>query len=105
MLGIARHELADHWRRVYAKKVIRALPFGEEILKTQATSEKPQEIHELLQRLPVEIAELLQMKYVDGSSVKELALQFGVSVAAMQSKLYRAKELFKAEYERTKVLE
>ena len=107
MLSIARHEIADYWRKRYAKKAISLLPYGQELLDTverpEVTDHTMQEIQELLHTLPGEIAELLQLKYVDGLSVKELAHHYGLSFPAMQSKLYRAKELFKQEYERNTI--
>ncbi|MBP9700167.1 RNA polymerase sigma factor [Candidatus Woesebacteria bacterium] len=99
MLGIARHELADYWRKKYAKKAISALPFGEEILLSLASDHSPShgDVHMILSSLPIEISEVLLLKYVDGYSVKQLADQFGISSVAMQSRLYRAKEAFVAE--------
>lgn len=103
MLSIARHELADFWRKYYAKKAIRALPFGDELIERVGEVRSSQfivhsEIQHILQILPTEVSELLQLKYVDGFTVKQLAKRFGTSVVAMQSKLYRAKEAFAKEY-------
>ncbi len=111
MLSIARHELSDYWRKKYAKKAIALLPYGHELLDSVRSDEGEDAwlaghvsiISEILHGLPEEISELLQLKYVDGLSVKELAHHYGLSFAAMQSKLYRAKELFKQEYERTTI--
>lgn len=103
MLGIARHELADYWRKKYAKRAIALLPFGQELLETIGSKDKitgTSEIQDLLSNLPQEITELLQLKYIDGYSVKELAAHYGLSPAAMQSRIFRAKELFRQEYER-----
>jgi RNA polymerase sigma-70 factor, ECF subfamily len=104
MLSIARHELADFWRKRYAKKAIALLPFGQEFLESIGSRDPGQstpDIEELLRTLPHEISELLQLKYIDGLSVKELARHYGLSFSAMQSKLYRAKEVFKQEYEQS----
>ncbi|MEP7167334.1 MAG: RNA polymerase sigma factor [Candidatus Woesebacteria bacterium] len=107
MISIARHELADYWRKKYAKKAIAMLPFGQELLDTverpQGSEPQTQEVQELLQNLPGDIAELLALKYIDGLSVKELAKKYKLSFAAMQSKLYRAKEVFKEQYERNPI--
>lgn len=107
MLSVARHELADYWRKKYAKRAISLLPFGQELLDSV---ERPSNVEgtqaemlELLERLPTEISELLQLKYIDGLSVKELSEQYGLSFTAMQSRLYRAKEIFKAECERAEI--
>lgn len=110
MIGIARHELSDYWRKKYAKRAIALLPFGQEVLDLMEVEEasgieargkrqEASELRELLRKLPEGVAELLELKYVDGFSVQELATQFGVSFSAMQSRLHRAKALFKAEYE------
>lgn len=104
MLSIARHELADFWRKRYAKKAISLLPFGQEFLESIGSrdqSNQTSDLQELLRSLPQDISELLQLKYIDGLSVKELARHYGLSFTAMQSKLYRAKEVFKAEYEQS----
>ncbi len=102
MMSIARHELADYYRKKYAKKVIAALPFGEELLQ-MATKEhdstSTEAVTAALNCLPTEVSELLALKYIDGLSLKELATKFNVGVTAMQSKLYRAKLAFLYQYE------
>ncbi len=111
MVSIARHELADYWRKRYAKKAIALLPFGQELLDSVEGDadehswvlDHGREISHILHQLPEEISELLQLKYVDGLSVKELATHYGLSFAAMQSKLHRAKAVFKEQYERTTI--
>lgn len=111
MVSIARHELADYWRKKYAKKAIALLPFGQELIESVAGEgderswimDHGSEVTQILLMLPQEISEMLQLKYIDGLSVKELALRYGLSCAAMQSRLHRAKELFKEEYERTTI--
>jgi len=105
MLSVARHELADYWRKKYAKKAISMLPFGHEILESLSgeSSVDKSEMGPILDQLPDEISEMLQLKYIDGKSVKELAVHYNLSFAAMQSKLHRAKELFKEIYERTTI--
>lgn len=111
MISIARHELSDYWRKRYAKKAIGLLPYGQELLESLSVDTKDHfamgatgsQVSQIMHCLPEEIGELLQLKYIDGLSVKELAAHYGLSFAAMQSKLHRAKELFKQEYERTTV--
>ncbi|HSW90103.1 MAG TPA: RNA polymerase sigma factor [Patescibacteria group bacterium] len=102
MLSIARHELADYWRKRYAKRMIKALPLGEEILKqiSNPPAGEAGQVQNLLTQMPNDIAELLQLKYIDGYSVKDLAKKFGLSVVAMQSKLYRARMTFQEEFEK-----
>lgn len=101
MVSIARHELADYWRRYYAKRVIRALPFGDELLHLTIDEEPSASsfTQEILSKLPEDIVELLHLKYVDKLSVKQLAMAYGISFEAMQSRLYRAKMMFWSAYE------
>lgn len=105
MLSVARHELADYWRKKYAKRAIALLPYGHELLDSLCGEQvqNHSEIGSILQKLPEEISEILQLKYIDGLSVKELATHYRLSFAAMQSRLHRAKELFKQEYGRTTI--
>ncbi len=108
MLSVARHELADYWRKRYAKKILAIFPYGKELLDSFQgeepflQSEKTVEIQETLQRLPREVAEILQCKYIDNTSMKDLAKKYDLSFSAMQSKVYRAKIEFIQEYEKTR---
>lgn len=101
MISIARHELTDYWRKKYAKRVIRFLPRGEELLALAQVQPKSSEslIKDVLRKLPVATAELLQLKYIDNLSVSELAQHFGVDVTTMQSRVYRARMQFQKLYE------
>lgn len=99
MLGIARHELADYWRKTYAKRVLKALPFGQELLDSLSHDRPEMSIASgVLAMLPADIAELLELKYIDGFSLVECAEKFGVSVACIQSRLHRARKMFSEQY-------
>lgn len=100
MLAVARHELADYWRKQYAKKALTYLPFGEEIIQSLCAPEKRTEEESCTATLPSHVAELLSLRYIDKKPVKELAYLYGLSVSAMQSRITRAKELLKEEYEK-----
>jgi RNA polymerase sigma-70 factor (ECF subfamily) len=52
-------------------------------------------VHVLLDRLPPRYARILELKYMDGLSVKEIAFSFGVSDKAAESMLTRARDAFR----------
>lgn len=100
MQRIARHEVADYYRKKYAKKAIRALPLAEFLLaapphNAHETSEK---VALVLKQLPKQYQELLLLKYVDRKKVKQIAIELDRSVKAIESDLFRARQAFKEAY-------
>lgn len=100
MQGIARHEVADYYRKFYAKKAIKALPLNEligdaHVSDAHETSEK---VKRVFRALSHEHQELLLLKYVDGKKVSEIARELGRSVKAIESDLFRARQTFKTLY-------
>jgi len=107
MCAIARHEIADYFRKKYAKKLIKSIPLIDAILPlvgsrsgedTQSTTE---EIQLALRELSDRDREILLMKYIDKLHVSEIARKFGVSLKSMESSLFRARKLFRSLYERS----
>lgn len=101
MLSIARHELADYYRKFYAKRVISALPLGEQLVEaaTHETSDMQHVVRGVLRLLPDAVGELLALKYVDKLSVCTIAKKMRVSSHVVQSRLYRARLAFRKLYE------
>lgn len=101
MLGIARHELADYYRKLYAKKVIAMLPLGDSILDAfhHESNETKECVLQTLAYLPFKVAELLRLKYIDCLSVEEIAVELDLEPHAVQGRLYRARKVFKKIYE------
>ncbi len=100
MTGVARHEVADYYRKKYAKKAISYLPLselviGHPIADAHETSEK---VKHVFAQLNEESRELLLLKYIDGKKVKDIADEVGRSVKAVESDLFRAREEFKRLY-------
>lgn len=58
-------------------------------------------IHFVLDSLPGEYGQILQMKYIEGLSVEEIAHRLALTVTAIQSKLARARQAFRREYTNT----
>jgi RNA polymerase sigma-70 factor (ECF subfamily) len=110
MCAIAKHEIADFYRKRYAKKFIRALPLGEMMMRELETGGDQQQrreqeavLKETLERVFGKIAghyrELLMLKYVDRKKVAEIARETGRTIKAVESDLWRARRDFKVAYE------
>lgn len=100
MQGIARHEIADYYRKLYAKRAIRALPLNDLIGNTAVndTHETSDKVKRVFKQLSREYQELLLLKYVDGKKVPEIAQELGRSAKAIESELFRARQAFKLLY-------
>lgn len=100
LVSIARHEIADYYRRLYAKRAIKYVPFVEQVYSEPmlAADETAELFEKALTRLrPVE-RKLIVWKYEEELSVKEIAKRLGVGIKAAESKLYRARQSFKEVY-------
>ncbi len=100
MMTILRHEVADYYRKIYAKKAIKTIPLSDFLLKQelQETGEVEQKVRQVLGKMLGRRKKLLLMKYVDDLSVKEIAQRVGRTFKAVEADLYRARESFKELY-------
>jgi RNA polymerase sigma factor (sigma-70 family) len=93
MARIAQHEVADYYRRYYAKKTLKCLPLVEQWLEhVEYRADLKQELKDALSVLSHEYQELLLMKYVDRRRVKDIAAELGRTVKAVESDLFRARQ-------------
>ena len=99
--SIARHEVADYWRKKYAKKAIRTVPFVDQVYteKLYSSVQTAAAIKLVYEKLKPSEVQLLKMKYERGMSVGEIAQELKVSVKAAESKLFRARKSFQYAYE------
>lgn len=100
MMTILRHEIADYYRKMYAKRAIKTIPLSDLLLKQeiQDSVEVERRVRGVLNKMLNRRKKLLLMKYVDGLSVKQIAQKAGRSLKAVESDLYRARESFKELY-------
>ncbi|MGD9129400.1 MAG: RNA polymerase sigma factor [Candidatus Woesebacteria bacterium] len=100
MIAILRHEIADYYRKLYAKKAIRTLPLGELLLKSPVNDshETSNKVKEVLKKMMKEKRELLLLKYVDKKKVKEIAKRLGRTTKSVESDLFRARKEFRELY-------
>ena len=113
MTAIAKHEIADYYRKRYAKKLLRALPLGEvildglreEMVDEQLWQEQKQALKEQLDQVLGQLAghhrELLWLKYVDRKKVAQIAHELGRTAKAVEADLFRARRDFRAAYKAT----
>jgi len=100
MCRISQHEVADYYRKRYAKKFIHFFPLSELlVLESLADShEISQKVRQVLQQMANENREILLMKYVDRKKVKQIARDLGKTVKAVESLLFRARLEFRHLY-------
>ncbi len=101
LVGVARHKLVDHWRRVGREE--RGLSVIE---REQAESGDPWEevldldaAHAALRRLSLQQRLALTLRYLDGLSVPEVAAQLGRTVHGTETLLVRARAALRRVYE------
>ena len=96
VMGVARHKLADHYRRTCSENRRIALvwardhPAGADD-DDDLDRESPQRVLELLRELSPAHRLVLSFRYVDELSVEEIAQLLGRSVRATESLLVRAR--------------
>ena len=103
LFSILRHELADYWRKRYAKKAIRTVPFIDQVYTEQLYSAKQMAmvIERVFNKLRPWEAKILRMKYEEEMSVARIAEVMGWSIKAAESRLFRARKAFQLAYETT----
>lgn len=107
LCGIARHEIADYYRRRRIKTIVFSrLPFIEgfvsRALEPDAKlmrKEYERRVKRALEAILPHYREILELKYMDGLSVKEIATKMGMSFKACESVLTRARRAFVVAYE------
>ncbi len=97
MQSVLRHEIADYYRKRYAKKFIQTIPLSDFLLEQnyRDAASSAELVSLVLKRMVQKNRELLLKKYVDCKRVKEIALEMGNTVKAVESDLFRAREEFK----------
>lgn len=100
MRRIASHEVADYYRKKYAKRVLQTTPlldflFHIEITDASATSQK---VKSVFAKMRADYVELLKLKYIDKRKVKDIARELKRSVKSIESDLFRARGEFKTLY-------
>jgi len=110
MCSICRNEIYDYLKKQskYEKNIVLKGDLSEldsatvsgEVHSTQQPADHYQRdesaklIYRVMDQLPFEYGNLIEWKYVEGLSVKQMAERMGLSQSATQSMLYRARVAF-----------
>ena len=104
--AIAKHEIADFYRKKKIKQVVFSkLPFLEGLVSealgpelAYQELEAKTKIVNTLKRLSEGYAQILRLKYVEELSMRQIANQLNLTVKAVESRLTRARLAFQKVY-------
>jgi RNA polymerase sigma-70 factor (ECF subfamily) len=104
LIGIARHKLVDHWRRLERQPRGVEDPNGDLDLDVATDEWAPQvlerqHVDAVLSRLGSQHREALVLRYFDGLAVPDVAATLGRTVHATETLLVRARRQFRVLYE------
>jgi len=93
LTGIARNKTADWYRQQEMSPTVSTVP------ATQDTSSASEVVADVLDALPDDERVVLEWKYLDRCTVREIAGRLGRTEKAAEALLYRARKAFRAHYE------
>ncbi|MBV9513494.1 MAG: sigma-70 family RNA polymerase sigma factor [Mycobacteriaceae bacterium] len=105
LIGVARHKLADHFRRRYGRSAVEvAVPVADVPEPAHPTDPWDAELDRIvaestLRRLSEPHRAVLTLRYMDDCSVSECAELIGRTVHATEALLVRARRSFRNHYE------
>ena len=93
----ARTVLAAHWRETLGREIT-SIDVIEQLgpdcqNSEEAISTAPQRVAQVLDRLPDRYRQILELRFLQGSSIKEAATELGISVANTKVLQHRALRL------------
>lgn len=100
LIGVARHKLADHYRRRHDRH---AVPVSEVPEPGDPVDDWDAQLDRIvaesvLAQLPAHHRTVLSLRYLDGCSVPECAALLGRTVHATEALLVRARRAFRSHY-------
>lgn len=98
LIGVARHKLADHWRRTEREQRGLRVLDGEPVEDPWDSTVDVIRARETLAGLGVHHQAALTLRYLDGLPVGEVAAHLGRTVHATEALLVRARNAFRRAY-------
>ncbi len=106
LFGIAKHEIADYYRRQKIKEIVFSkVPFLGKLISQALSPEVALEEAELKRKIKKTFARLsegkrrlLRLRYVEGWSVTKIAAKLKISYKSCESRLARARLAFREEF-------
>jgi RNA polymerase sigma factor (sigma-70 family) len=89
----ARTVLAAHWRERLGREITSIEDIEQPPESEEAISGAPQRVAEVLDRLPDNYRRILELRFLQGNSIKESAAELGISVANAKVLQHRALRL------------
>lgn len=101
LIGVARHKLADHWRRQEREQRSMRLVHDEAVDVDDPWDAEVDAVvaRQVLDALGAHHRAALTLRYLDGLPVPEVAVHLGRTVHATEALLVRARAAFRAAYE------
>jgi len=93
LLAIARNVLIDETR-----KGRRLVPLEDSLAGETGLEEESVQVRAALAQLPATPRRLLELSYLEGFSLAEIAVMSGTSVGAIKTALWRARAAFRARF-------
>ncbi|MGB9911503.1 MAG: RNA polymerase sigma factor [Microgenomates group bacterium] len=102
LCGIAKHEIADYYRKKKIKTILFSwFPWLENLVSEALGPEQEflkkeflKRVNETFNQLSEGYREVLRLKYIEGLTVKEIAQKLNETVKAIESRLFRARKAF-----------
>ena len=100
LIGVARHKLADHYRRRHDRFTVPVADLPEPVNPADQWDVELDRIvaEGVLARLPEHHRTVLSLRYLDDRSVPECAEVIGRTVHATEALLVRARRAFRSQY-------
>ncbi len=100
LIGVARHKLADHYRRGHGRFSVPVADVPEPVEPADDWDAELDRIvaESVLSRLPEHHRAVLSLRYIDDRSVPECAELIGRTVHATEALLVRARRAFRKHY-------
>jgi RNA polymerase sigma factor (sigma-70 family) len=89
----ARTVLAAHWRQTLGREITAIEDIEQPPDSDEAISTAPQRVAQVLDTLPDRYRQILEMRFLQGNSIKESAAELGISVANAKVLQHRALRL------------
>ena len=89
----ARTVLAAHWRETLGREITSIEDIAQPPESEEAISSAPQRVAEVLDRLPDNYRRVLELRFLQGNSIKESAAELGISIANAKVLQHRALRL------------
>jgi RNA polymerase sigma-70 factor, ECF subfamily len=104
MKSVVNHEVADYYRKKYAKRALKTLPLSHLLARSELHNahDVSERVKLALHAIRADYCELLLLKYVDGKTVKHIAHELNKTVKSVEADLFRARQDFKIAYVGTK---